>query len=293
MFSAFFGHYLLNEKIITPDQLEKALAHMTDVHLKLGTLAINAKVMTVPQVEDIHRQQLTCDQRFGTLAIEAGYMTEETLDLLLAVQKSEHLRLAQALVDLDLLTFDAYETHLENYKTAHQLSDEALDGLKAEDVATIVDTFCVMDDEHHARLYRDYVTLFLKNQMRFINAYIRLGAITPIQKNSYDHLIRQSLHSGQDYFTAIAGDEKSMTTFAGLYANERFKTFGEYPIDAIGEYMNQSNGLFVVNHTNEGNTITMDIQSHIEGPTLKPYRKVYDIPLHCSCGEIHLILGQL
>lgn len=293
MFSAFFGHYLLNQKIITSKQLQDAMAVQDQIRLKLGTMAINAKMMTVTQVEDVHMQQLTCDKRFGELAVESDYITEKQLSKLLKSQKSEHLLLAQALVDMDLLTFDQYEEHLNNYKEAHQMSEETLESLKKDDVDAIVTTFLTLEDEEHSSFYMDYVRLFLKSQVRFINSNVRLGKSTAIKKTSYDHLIRQNIHNNHTYFTALAGEEHSMIAFAGMYADEKFKVFGEYPIDAIGEYMNQNNGLFIVNKNDEGQKLTMDIQTHIEAPTLKPYRNVYDIPLHCVCGDVHLILGLL
>ncbi len=293
MFSAFFGHYLLNEKVVTTNQLEQALERQDQVRLKLGTLAINAKLMTVDQVEEVHTMQLTCDQRFGELAMAAGYLTDNQLEELLSTQKSEHLLLAQSLVDLDILTFTEYETHLDNYKKQHELSDEKMEQFMSDDIETIINTYLSFEDDDNKSFYVDYVTLFIKNQVRFINSHIRLGKATLIKQKSYDHMICQTLKTNQKYFTALAGGTSSMMAFAGMYADEKFKVFGEYPIDAVGEYINQNNGLFIVNKTNEGLKLTMNIQTHIESPTIKPYRPLYDIPIYCLCGEIHLILGEL
>lgn len=293
MFSAFFGHFLLNEALITKKQLVKALDAQDKIRLKLGTMAINAKLMTVQQVEEIHMQQLTCDERFGSLAVAAGYLTKEGLNELLNAQHSEHLLLAQSLVDLDILTFDEFQTHLNAYIAKHALTDDALKGLITGDVDHVVNTFVDFIDDEHKPFYTDLVTLFIKNQIRFINSHIRIGTITTIETKQYDHLIRQTIKGDHRYFTAIAGDTASLIAFASLYANEKFKVFGEYPIDAIGEYLNQNNGLFIVNKSNEGIKLTMDIQTHIVEPTLNPYRPLYDIPIHFIHGEIHLILGEL
>lgn len=293
MFSAFFGHYLLNEKVVTPKQLEKALAYQDKVRLKLGTLAINAKYMTVDQVEEVHSMQLTCDERFGDLAILSGYLTEKQLDLLLATQKTKHLLLSQSLVDLDVLTLEEYDTHLKHYKEKHELTDEKMQKMMNDDVDTIIQTHTPFEDDDNKSFYLDYLTLFIKNQIRFINSHIRIGQTTQIAKNKYDHMIRQTITADHRYFTAIVGSTSEMVAFAGMYANEKFKVFGDYPIDAIGEYLNQTNGLFVVNKSNEGHLLDMDIQTHIASPILKPYRPLYDIPIHCSSGDIHLILGEL
>ncbi len=293
MFSAFFGHYLLNEKIVTKKQLEKALALQDKTHLKIGTMAINEGFMTVPQVEEVHAMQLTCDMRFGDLAVESEYLTEKQLKFLLDNQTSEHMILAQSLVDLDILDFENFDLHLKAYKKKHEFSNAAFEGLKSGNIDAIVTTFLSFEDDEQGAFYRDYITLFINNQVRFINSHIHLEEAKLITKTTYDHLIRQTIYGDKKYFTALAGDSASMTAFAGLYANEKFKVFGDYPIDAIGEYMNQNNGLFVVNNSNEGMEISLDIQTHIEAPILNPYKPLYDIPIHCTCGCVHLILGQL
>lgn len=293
MFSAFFGHYLLNEKIVTAKQLEKALDYQDQVHLKLGTLAINAKLMTAKQVEEIHTMQMTCDQPFGELAVVSGYLTNKQLKELLATQKTKHLLLAQSLVDLDVLSLDEFDTHLSHYKKNHDLSDKKMAQLMAGDVETIVETQVPFQDDDNKAFYIDYLTLFIKNQIRFINSNIRIGQTSLIKKNHYDHMIHQTFRSDKKIFTAIVGDTYAMIAFAGMYANEKFKVFGDYPIDAIGEFLNQTNGLFVVNRTNQGHKLEMNLQTHIASPILKPYRPLYDIPIHCSCGQIHLVLGEL
>ena len=293
MFSAFFGNYLLNENIVTRKQLDKALAHQDRTRLKLGTLAIDAGYMTATEVEELHRIQITTDKRFGELAIDAGYMTESQLEALLDQQQPRHLLLAQSLVDMKAMTFKEYEKHLTDYKKKFELDDEALEHMSNCNAKELVDQLLDFEDDENGDFYKDYLSLFIKNQIRFINSHVHFDPATRITKASYDHLIRQAIHRGTTYFTAIAGGEKALMKFAGLYADEQFKVFGEYPIDAIGEYMNQNNGLFIVNKNDEGEDISMDLQTHVEEPTLKPYRPLYDIPIHCTCGEIHLILGLL
>jgi len=294
MFSAFFGHYLLNEKIVTTAQLEKALELQESAYLKLGTVAINAGYMTVEQVEEVHGLQLTCDKRFGELAIESDYLSGEQLDLLLNTQKSEHLLLAQCLVDLDILSFDDFDQLLHKYKEAHALTDTALEELKADNVEAIVQQFLQIQDGPNSDFYRDYITLFIKNQVRFINSHVRIGPMTLIQKTTYRHIICQTIFSdSSNYYTALAGEAGPLTSFASIYADEDFDDLGDYPVDAIGEYLNQNNGLFIVNEADEGIELTMNIQRHIESATLKPSLALYDIPLYFASGEIHLILGEL
>lgn len=293
MFSAFFGNYLLEKKVVTQEQLREALKAMDKTRLKLGTMAIDEGFMTIPQVEEIHRSQMTNDSLFGELALEKGYLSEEQLEELLENQEPFHLLLAQTLMDMGVLSFKEFVDHLQDYKRQYELSDENIVQMCTCDTDALVSILLKMKNDEHGDFYRDYLSLFIKSLIRFINSHVQFGTPTHIQKRSYEHLISQTIHTDTTYFTAIAGNEKDLTAFASLYANEKFRAFGEYPIDAIGEYMNQNNGLFLVNLNNQGKSIRMDLQTHIEAPTLKPYRPLYDIPIKCTSGEIHLILGLL
>ncbi len=293
MFSAFFGNYLLNKKAVTPKQLKEALALQDKIHVKLGTLAIGAGYMSIEEVEDVHSRQLTTDQRFGEIALEQNYLTASELDALLNNQQPRHMSLGQALVDLEVMSMLSFKRHLNNYKKNEALNDETIEHMCHCNAEALVDNFIAFDDTERNQFYKQYMTVFIKNMVRFINRNIHFGEPTPILKNSYDHLIYQNIHSETTYFTALAGDEKELTAFAGIYADEQFKCFGEYPIDAIGEYMNQTNGLFIVNQDDGGMPLRMDLHNHIDAPTLKPYKPLYDIPISCCNGRVHLILGQL
>lgn len=99
MFTQFFGNYLLNQKLVTPEQLVDALQEKQNTRMKLGVLAINAGYMTASQVERVHELQSKMDKRIGDIAVELGYMTEDQVMELLHAQPLGYLLLGQALVD--------------------------------------------------------------------------------------------------------------------------------------------------------------------------------------------------
>ena len=57
MFTQFFGNYLLNQRLVSPEQLTEALELQKTTRLKLGVLAINAGYMTAAQVDEVHNAQ--------------------------------------------------------------------------------------------------------------------------------------------------------------------------------------------------------------------------------------------
>ena len=54
MFSQFFGNYLLNKGLVSPEWLDDALSKQKDTRLKRGVLAVDAGIMTAAQVDMVH-----------------------------------------------------------------------------------------------------------------------------------------------------------------------------------------------------------------------------------------------
>lgn len=293
MFSAFFGNYLLNIGLVKPKQLSQILEKQSKTRLKLGMLAINSGYLNAEKVNELHELQASKDMRFGDLAISKGYLTSEQLDELLKQQKLEHLILAQTLIDDDIMTMDVFESAIATYKEAHQLSDEQFEALKENNVEMIVHAFIAFEGAESSKIYSDYVALFLKNIIRFIDSNIRIDRVEKVDALTYDHLVRQSILGDPNLFTAIGANEKAFIALASKYAEEDFDAIDDYPIDAVGEFLNLHNGLFTVNMSNTGVELKLDIQSYIESPTLNPSNQLYMVPIYTSIGTINLIIGQL
>lgn len=293
MFSAFFGNYLLEKKVVTAKQLSTIMSKQEKTRLRLGMLAVNAKYMTAGQADEVNELQATMDKRFGDIAIEKAYLTTEQLESLLGQQKSEHLILAQNLIDAKIMTMKQFEKEIETYKVQFGLDDDQFEGLKANDVDLLVHAFVAFDDGQGVDYYSDYVSLFIKNIIRFIDGNIRFDRVQKVEHESFEHVVRQSISGENDLFTGIGLDEKAFLALAGKYANESFTEMGEYPIDAAGEFLNLHNGLFTVNMSDQGVEMSLDIQSYIEDVTFNPSATLYSVPVYTSIGVINLVFGNL
>ena len=83
MYTQLFGHYLLNNGIVSADELHAALTAMMRIKAKLGAAAIDSGLMTAEQVDEIHELQHSVDKRFGDLAVEKGYLSQDQVRNLL------------------------------------------------------------------------------------------------------------------------------------------------------------------------------------------------------------------
>lgn len=288
MFSQYFGHYLLNKGLINTEQLKEALALQAETHVKLGVLSVNAGYMTPIQVEEVHEKQKQIDKRFGEIAIGLGFLTEEQLDQLLTGQKQNHLILGQALVDLGILNIDQFSTALNNYKKENSLSDEQFDAIKAGDIDTLVETIVDLDESSSRDVFTNYLSLFAKNLIRFIDDQVRLEAKAVNGPYETDllvtQLIKRTEDGGQTLSTGIGCDEETFLKFASIYAEETIDEIDELAKASVSEFLNLHNGIFLVNMSNRGVELDMEPQQIQENAA---------IPANCVIVTAYLSFGAV
>ncbi|MBN2496024.1 MAG: chemotaxis protein CheX [Deltaproteobacteria bacterium] len=112
----FFGEYLIDRWVITPQQLLEALDLQEYRNLKFGALAVQRGYLSEDDVARISTQQIGQDRRFGDLAVEMGLMTEAQVGEILTLQKNNYLYLGEALLELGHLTEDILERELTIFK---------------------------------------------------------------------------------------------------------------------------------------------------------------------------------
>lgn len=291
MFSAFFGNYLLNKGVVTKEELTQVLEQQKNVRLMLGILAINAGYMTAKQVEEVHYLQNLKDLRFGEIAIHKGYLTNQQLMDLLGQQKSEHLILAQTLIDNNIMTMEKFEQEILLYKIAHGLDDDQFEAIKKGDVHVVISAFLAFEKTGMSEFYIDFVTLFVKNIIRFIDRNVFINRVERVSSILENHLFQQDIIGEHRIFTAFTGDDAAILDIASKHAGEDFITIDEYAIDSACEFINLSNGLFVVNESDKGNDLSLSIQKYIHQSSIPENKKMYRIPIHISSGIIHLYIG--
>lgn len=293
MFSAFFGNYLLNKGAVTRDELKEVLADLHKTRLKLGVLAVDAGYMNASQVNEVNHLQSTLDRRFGEIAIQKGYLSDHQLVELLSLQKSEHLLLAQGLIDRGILTTDSFATEIMLYKLENGLDDDQFEAIKNGDVHVITTAFVAFEKSYASGFYIDFVSLFVKSLIRFVDTFVQIDRVEKIDRILYTHLFSQHLIGKEKIFTAFSGEESALLAIASKTAGEEMSQMDDYAIDACGEFLNQANGLFVVNLSDQDIEYDLTIQAYTREASINPHHTMYRIPIHMSSGMIYLIIGRL
>ncbi len=290
MYSQYFGQYLLNKNLIKPEQLTDALEYQRSAHLKLGVIAINAGYMTPAQVEQVHGMQKRVDKRFGELAIEQGYIDEEQLNTMLNTQKQGHLMLGQALIDRNYFTIEQLRSALDNYKNEAGMSGRQFNVIRNNYTQQIKDIFQDYGEGMMSQIYSDYVTLLMKNVIRFIddNPTVEINQLK--SDLSTEWYVEQEILGKINILTGIAADTNIFVKMAGKFAQEDIDEPDELAQASVGEFLNLQNGIFLVNMSNNGVELEMSPQMVSRDYTLNCPEKAYIVSCHLIWGKFDVIL---
>lgn len=286
MFTQFFGQFLLNNDLISAEELNIVFQNIKSTRLRLGMIAIDEGFLTPSQVVDINNLQKKHDKRFGEIAVEFDYLTEKNLDRILNMQQSEHLKMAQTIVELGYMTLEEFAETMSTYKKHHGISDESFEELKNGKVDEVIYKIIKTEDE----VIKEYVTLFYKNIIRFISNEVYISE--PVKLNNdeqYNYLFEQKINGDQEIYTAYTANDNVIISFASKYAGETLEVIDDFTIDVCKEFLNLHNGLFAVNMSDKGLKFDLEIQSHKEN-YVPMGDDLYKIPFHTDLGDIYLII---
>lgn len=289
MFSQYFGHYLLNRGLITRWQLADALEFQKSLHVKFGVIAVDEGFMTTAQVEEVHEKQKQLDKRFGEIAVELGYLTVDQVEALVARQKQSHLYLAQALVDRGYMTIEEFGIALKDYKKENSLSDEQFDNIRNGNIEQLIDSAFHLSEARTAK-FGKYLTLFAKNMIRFIDdqAYLEVLENNPIEPGNW--LMKQEIIGQSPLFTGFSINDETLLYVATVYAEEELTVVDGLAKDAVSEFLNLHNGIYLVNMSNWGTELIMYPQQVVEGATITG--DLLKVNVFTSKGSFKLILSD-
>lgn len=290
MYTQFFGNYLLNKNLITPEQLMDAMKDRKNTHLKLGVLAIHSGYMTSEEVELIHMKQTHVDKRFGEIAIEEGLLTSTQVDMLLGAQKPDFLFLSQSLVDKGYLTIDKFQSAMLEYQSHYELT--ALDFANEQNtkVNSLIRDFFEFDNipDHLTDMLYCYITLLFNNIIRFVGEDFTPYPIIKIGAYPITWCVSQKINGDFSLHTAMDMDENTLLAFASRYVGEDFVVNDDYVKSSMEDFINLHNGLFAVNISNsESKELVLQPPLTENDVLFVPEAPIYYIPIQFTFGTVN------
>ncbi|NLA91779.1 MAG: hypothetical protein GX843_09135 [Synergistaceae bacterium] len=267
MFSRHFGQFLLNERIVTPGDLSRAMGRLGDARPRVGILAIAKGYMTPAQVREVGAAQRKEDKRFGKIAIDKGYLTAEKLEELLSAQKNEHVLLGQILVEDNILSHDGFLRSLELYREKSGFSSEGYEAIRDGDTDRAVASILTGQPGGQNPLIKAWSEIFVRNIIRFVDP---AAALDPLAERDMKGSIvfTQSMRGDREFNTFISAKEPVMADLAQRYTDLAAGALDEIALEAIGEFLNVSNGLFTVNCSDRG--VELDLLPQEQAPEDDP-----------------------
>lgn len=287
MFTQLFGHYLLNKKIINADQLRKALEEKNNTRVKLGALAIDEGYMLAEHVEAVHEAQRTTDKRFGDLAVSMGFLTDFQVGELLAKQKTANIVLGQTLIDLGFMSNKQFEDALADYKAnAAFIEENESDEQLAKDFVSILDLGMIPD----RTFYLEYILLLVRNTIRFVGDDFAIVNCVKNEKKNVKHICSQEVTGPVAAYTAIAADDKPFMVLGERFAGETIEAPDEFAEACVGEFLNQHNGVYSVNISNEKNIELELTPQEAAADTEADFSSGICVTLAFSFGDVDFIV---
>ncbi|MBQ2824000.1 MAG: chemotaxis protein CheX [Oscillospiraceae bacterium] len=292
MFTQFFGNYLLNKGLVSAENLAQALADQKNTRLKLGVLAINAGFMTAEQVDKVHAEQQRVDKRIGDIMVDMGFVTRDQIEELFKTQPSGHLLLGQALVDSGVMSNAQFEQALASYKAENGISDADFINIDDNNTNKLVAHFYKFKDDSNVKYLTGYLTLLLKNLVRFIGDDFTPMDADYVQDRVLSECIGQKISGAVDAMTVIEADSETAVKFASRFAKEEITEYDDYAQACLSEFLNLHNGLFAVNVSNEeGNELSLDPQAYYDTLNLSELKNAYVVPVCFSFGTVNFVIS--
>lgn len=242
MFSQLFGHYLIDKRIITPDEYRATIENQLKVRVKLGTIAIADGLLTEEQVDDINRLQMQQDKRFGDIAVEMGLLTEEQISSLLAKQGNPYMQFVESITQSTGLSAGVIEKTLAVYQKENGFTDQDMEALKNDDIGALIPVFAKSDNP----LVTAIAGLVIKNVNRFITRDYYIGHISKAKSLSYHCLAGQRITGSGTYYAALAAsaDDEAFQLVAGRFSGVKAARGSADSFDGVCEFINVNDGLF-------------------------------------------------
>lgn len=151
MDASFLGQFLLQERVVTPEQLGLALERQRRSNRRLGELAVERGIISPEDARRVCESQRFRDLPFGELAVEMGLMRREDLDAMLFLHTVHTTRLGEVLLDMGFIDKSRFSSLMEAYFSRRQgnrvgmayLTDGSLPAALLASLAGAVERACL------------------------------------------------------------------------------------------------------------------------------------------------------
>lgn len=287
MLDRLIGAYLVEQGILTKNQLAQVYAKQESVRAKLGVIAVAEKMITIAQAEHVNMLQASMDKRFGDIAVEKGYLTDTQVQRLLGLQGNTYLTFLQSAVDMGFQTMAQLESIEADYQKINSFTESDMAALKTGDVEKAVPIFIDNADPVFSRM----LAMGIKNMYRLVDNHVYVGKAYTSRVLQDEVLGYQKFHGDQQAVVAISGKYEDVRKMAVAYTKEEFIETREDALDAVCELINCINGLYATEQSRNDSKIELEPPNFSVSFVQASSDEMIVMPVYVAGGEVKYIIA--
>ena len=274
----FFGQYILEKNIITPQQLIEAVEYQESKNLKFGEYALLRGYLTEKDIERIQNEQKRVDMRFGELAVKLNILTSAQIQEILTRQKNDHIFIGEALLQKGFLTPDVLQRELTLFKEdqskyATGEIDVPAGAANPEVIKSMVD-----------------LTQKMLQRVAYLNVKVGVGFISNNEPQKNFLLISVSMRGNLKYEYAFSSSQEISEIIASGVMGENIKGGSKEDIsDGVKEFCNIACGNIIAKLSQKGKSLDISPPQEVvlssDGYHIVKGRKAVYYPLVSSRGR--------
>lgn len=287
MLDRLIGAYLVEQGILTKNQLAQVYAKQESERAKLGVIAVAEKMITIAQAEHVNMLQASIDKRFGDIAVEKGYLTDTQVQRLLGLQSNTYLTFLQSAVDMGFQTMAQLESIEADYQKINSFTESDMAALKTGDVEKAVPIFIDNADPVFSRM----LAMGIKNMYRLVDNHVYVGKAYTSRVLQDEVLGYQKFHGDQQAVVAISGKYEDVRKMAVAYTKEEFIETREDALDAVCELINCINGLYATELSRNDSKIELEPPNFSVSFVQASSDEMIVMPVYVAGGEVKYIIA--
>ena len=287
MFSQIFGRFLVEQRLISSEQLEKALSEQKKVRVKLGLIAVSEKLLTPEQADKVNRKQALEDKRFGDIAVEMGFLTEGQVERLLKLQGNPYLAFVQAITENGIMTMEEVENAMDLYQRENGFTTTDMEDFRSGDVDRMIPLYVRSSNPISAGL----MGVAIRTIIRLIDHEIAIEASYEADRYEFENMAVQEVEGEHAIMLGLAGEGTNLLTIAEPFAKEEFGVMDLYAFDALCEFINCINGLYASELSQQGVQVDMIPPMYYQSGCIKADDKLLIVPVYIKNRKIRIVIA--
>lgn len=277
MNSHYFAQYLLNQKVLEAEQVQKLLAAADHCNVQLPLRALCQGDITPEQAAALSS---VSGEELQQAMLAQGMLTESQVRNLTEAVTGESLRFAQAMFDEGIADYVQIVEDFSAYKKSN-----------VRPVYAAVKAAAGGELEEELAYYSEYAELFLLSLIRFLDMPAVLdGGAVPFMAEAPNHIVSQRMSGDVSMVGGILAGDDVFLELARRYSHEELEGVDLLAIDCVGEFLNVMTGLFAVELGKRELDVDLEMP-HWEKNLQPEAAKLLQLSLLTPVGTFQLILS--